>query len=225
MKRKGKPSKIGKPFSKGLHKTAKVSHDLAAKVKAKPLLTKIMYTLLLILIFRIAATITVPGVVVPDKYASDSSSFLGIMDMMGGGALRNFSIVALGISPYITASIIMQLLQSEAFPAINRMSKSGPAGKRKINVITRSITLVFAVMQAIVLIQQFSSSQMGVIKLSDDFNKPIFKYVALPGILIGGSMFTLFLGEQITNRGVGNGTSLIIFSGIVAGLPNQFIYA
>lgn len=176
----------------------------------------------MILIFRIGASITMPGIELTDKFkngASDSSSFLGIMDMMGGGALKNFSIVALGISPYITASIIVQLLTSEAFPPLNRLSKSGPAGKRKINIISRCITLVFAIIQAITLIQQLGS---GNLVLHDSMNTPVFKYFAIPMILVAGSMFTLFLGEQITNKGVGNGTSLIIFSGIAVNLPYQF---
>ncbi|MCP4356268.1 MAG: hypothetical protein GY793_11735 [Proteobacteria bacterium] len=102
------------------------------------MLTKILYTLLLLLIFRIAATITVPGVQGFDSNsATDPSSFLGLMDMMGGGAIKRFSIVALGISPYITASILMTILQSEFFPPIYRLANSGAAGRRKINIITR----------------------------------------------------------------------------------------
>ena len=196
-----------------------------AALKSKPLLTKILYTLLLILIFRIAASITTPGVHVKDNFANDSSSFLGIMDMMGGGTLRNFSIVALGISPYITASIIMTLLQSEVFPPIYRLARSGPAGKRKINIITRILTLFFAIVTAITFLQQFSNSQMSLIELMPQFETPLYKYFVLPIILVGGSMFVLFLGEQITNKGVGNGTSLIIFSGIVVKLPSMFANA
>lgn len=191
--------------------------------KAKPLLTRILYTVLLILIFRIAASITTPGVSVNSSFAKDSSSFMGIMNMMGGGTLKNFSIVALGISPYITASIIMQLLQSEAFPPVYRLARSGPAGKRKINIITRCVTLVFAILSAITMIQQFSSrTGGGMIQLASHFDTPVFKFFVLPMILIGGSMFTLFLGEQITNRGIGNGTSLIIFSGIAVDIPAKF---
>lgn len=139
--------------------------------------------------------------------------------MMGGGALKNFSIVALGISPYITASIIMTLLQSEVFPPIYRLARSGPQGKRKINIITRSITLVFAIIQAITIIQQLSG---GLVTLNAPFNEPLYKFFALPVILLAGSLFTLFLGEEITKKGVGNGTSLIIFSGIGATLPTKF---
>ena len=189
-------------------------------MRKKPILKKIIYTILLIAIFRVAASITTPGVSVSSNFANDSSSFVGIMDMMGGGALKSFSIVALGISPYITASIIMTLLKSEVFPPIYRMAKSGPAGQRKLNVITRVITIVFAIIQAITIIQQLSNGVL--VQLKPPFNTTVYKYFALPVILLAGSLFTLFLGEQITKKGVGSGTSLIIFSGIAVNLPSKF---
>ena len=202
----------------------KIKNKITSVIKtinSKDLLKKIFYTLILILIFRIATSITTPGVIVKKGFGNDSSSFVGIMDMMGGGALKNFSIVALGISPYITASIIMTLLQSEVFPPLYRMSKSGPAGKRKLNIITRVLTLIFAIIQAITIIQQLSGSS-ALVSLKNPFNTPLYKFFALPIILMAGSLFTLFLGEQITNRGIGNGTSLIIFSGIAVRLPSKF---
>lgn len=189
--------------------------------RSKNLLKRVLYTLLLLLIFRLAATITTPGIVIKaSNWTDKESSFVGIMNMMGGGALSNFSIVALGISPYITASIIMTLLQSEAFPAFYRLSKSGPNGKRKINIITRVLTIFFAIIQAITIIQQFRS-QLNV-SLHESVDKTWYQYIVLPIILLAGSMFTMFLGEQITENGVGNGTSLIIFSGIAADLPAKF---
>ena len=206
-------------FKKSFFSLSKKLFELKNKVNSKPLFKKIIYTLLLILTFRVAATITTPGIFVPEGFGSDPSSFIGILDLMGGGALRNFSIVALGISPYITASIIMTLLQSEVFPPLYRLSRSGPAGKRKINVITRFITLAFALVQAITIIQQLYSNS-GV-RLSNEFDNDLYKMFVLPIILVSGSMFTLFLGEEITNKGVGNGTSLIIFSGIVVLLPSK----
>ncbi len=207
-------------YKKSLFFINKWFFNLKNKINSKPLFKKIFYTLLLILIFRIAASITTPGIYVPKGFGTDPSSFIGIMDLMGGGAFRNFSIVALGISPYITASIIMTLLQSEVFPPLYRLSRSGPAGKRKINIITRIITLVFASIQAITVIQQLHSNT-GV-QLVGEFNTNLYKFFALPMILVGGSLFTLFLGEEITKKGVGNGTSLIIFSGIVVNLPSKF---
>ena len=193
---------------------------LYRKVKDRELLRKILYTLLLILIFRIAATITIPGVKIEKNLAQDSGSLIGVLDMMGGGALRQFSIVALGITPYITSSIIMQMLQSEVFPPLYRLSRSGPQGKRKINIITRIVTFFFAYLQAITIIQQVTGN--GLVSFSNGLDTILFKFFGLPAVLIAGSMFALFLGEQITEKGVGNGTSLIIFSGIAAGLPAKF---
>ncbi len=187
----------------------------------KQLLTKILYTLLLLLVFRIAATITVPGIEkINSSSANDSSSFLGLMDMMGGGAIKRFSIVALGISPFITASILMTILQSEVFPPIYRLANSGAGGRRKINIITRWITLVLGIFQAITISKSFQG-QLG-FHINPKLDHGWFKYFGIPAILLAGSMFSLFLGEQITAKGVGNGTSLIIFSGVAVGLPAKF---
>ena len=190
-------------------------------LKSKPLLKKIIFTIIVIILYRIAATITIPGVIVASGFAQDSSSFLGIINLLGGGGLARLSIVALGISPFITASIIMQLFQSEAFPPLYRLAKSGPRGKRKINVITRVLTLIFAIMQAITLISQMTTNS-SLVSLRTGYDSDVYRFFILPFILVGGSMFALFLGEQITNHGVGNGTSLIIFSGIVATIPDMF---
>lgn len=134
------------PNSK-VYKSFKAVKTGYKKFRSRQLLMKILYTLVLILLFRIAASITMPGIELTQAYkdsSSDSQSFLGVMDLMGGGTLRNFSIVALGISPYITISMLMQLLTSDAVPPLKRLSRSGPAGKRKINIITRALTFVFA---------------------------------------------------------------------------------
>ncbi len=186
----------------------------------RPLMTKILYTLLLILVFRIAATVTVPGVRSVDSAAFDSaSSFLGLMDLMGGGAINKFSIVALGISPYITSSILMTILKSEFFPPLYKLANSGAAGRRKINIITRWITLIIGSFQAITISQSFVSN--NIITFIPALKTPWFTFFGLPLILLAGSMFTLFLGESITNKGVGNGTSLIIFSGVAVSLPGR----
>ncbi|WP_345775200.1 preprotein translocase subunit SecY [Mycoplasma sp. ATU-Cv-508] len=176
-----------------------------------------LYTILLISIFRIAATITIPIVKVNQDLVENSNSLIGMLNLIGGGALSNFSIVALGISPYITASIIMTLLQSEAFPAIYRLAHSGPVGKRKIAFTTRILTICFAIVQAMTVIQQFRISQH--VELLSPADNVWYQYLVIPLILLAGSLFSLFLGEQITSRGAGNGISLIIFSGIAADLP------
>ena len=188
----------------------------------KPTVKKILYTLILLAIFRIGATISIPGVKANSEAMTDNS-FIGMLDMIGGGALTNLSIFALGISPYITASIIMTLLQSDLFPALQRLGQSGPAGKRKINIITRVLTLIFAWLQGATIILQMTGEQGGgLISMDPRFAGNFYRWVLLPIILIAGSMFTLFIGEQITNNGIGNGTSLIIFSGIAAQLPGKF---
>ncbi|RTZ68652.1 MAG: hypothetical protein DSZ21_01365 [Tenericutes bacterium] len=133
------------------------------QLKSKPILKKALYTLLLLLIFRIAATITMPGVQSIGDSFKNQNSFINVMDMMGGGALRRFSIVALGISPYITASIIMQMLQTEAFPPIYRLATSGPVGKRKLNIATRILTIAFAFIQAITIVQSLNGGGLTLI--------------------------------------------------------------
>ncbi|MCK5867644.1 MAG: hypothetical protein KAG14_04525, partial [Mycoplasmataceae bacterium] len=173
------------------------------KAHSKPLVKKVIFTLLIILLFRVAASITTPGVIVQSGFGKDDSSFVGIMNLMGGGTLKNFSILALGISPYIMSSVIMTLLQSEVFPPLHRLSKAGPAGKRKINIITRILTLAFAVIQSMTIIAQLSGGLF--VHLESPFDTSLYKYFGLPMILIAGSMFTIFLGEQINKKGVGNG--------------------
>lgn len=200
--------------------TSGIFHRLYKRITSKKLLMKVLYTLLLLLFFRVLASITVPGITVTDAYrhnAATGSSFLGIMDLMGGGGIRTFSIVALGLGPYINASFVMQFLTSEAFPPLHRLTKSGPGGKRKINIITRCLNFAFAVPQAYGFIFTLSDN----LTYTAGYEVYWFKYIVLPAILVAGSFFALFLGEQITNKGIGNGTSLIIFSGIAVNLPSQ----
>lgn len=187
----------------------------------KELVRKLIFTLFLITIFIVAGTITAPFVKIVNASQLNQSAFFGILNIVGGGGLRQFSIVSLGINPFITASLIMTILQSKLFPPIQKMSQSGPLGRKKINVITRLLTLVFAFPQAIVLTQTLSREN-GFISIDPKFNTIANIYVLLPLILVAGSLFTLFLSEQITDKGIGNGTSLIIFSGISLSLPSQF---
>lgn len=175
-------------------------------------------------VFIIAGTFTAPGVSLNDNPLA-TNSFLGILNLVGGGGLRNFSVVALGISPFITASLIMQVLQTKLFPPIYQLAQSGPVGRRKINLITRLLTIVLAYTQSISIIKLLRNSTGFGINVVESVNGPFFLYFLLPLILIGGSLFTLFLAEQITNNGVGNGTSLIIYTGIALTLPSKFLYA
>lgn len=193
--------------------------------KNKTILRRALFTLLILVIFRIAATITMPGVKLNSGNVNTGSvsSFLGLLNLLGGGGIAKFSIVALGISPYITASIIIQLLSTDAFPAVARLAKGGTAGRRKLNIITRWITIFLAVPQAIALSATLVNDSTGNFTFTTVLGSGLVaKYAFVTLIMIAGSLFALFLGEQITDKGVGNGTSLIIFSGIAVNLPSHF---
>ena len=211
--------KLWKPFSKLYLPIKKRFTKLQKAFKSRVLLRRILFTLLILTIFKIASTITIPGVSV-HEVNSNENSLVGVLDLISGGGLKNLSIVALGISPYITSSIIMQLLSTEAFPPLYRLSRSGPNGKRKINIITRCLTFCFAYLQAVAISQSFELSSW--ISLSPKLYSWPFQFLVIPIIMVAGSMFSLFLGEQITNRGIGNGTSLIIFVGIASSIIGKF---
>ncbi|WP_337899399.1 preprotein translocase subunit SecY [Mesomycoplasma ovipneumoniae] len=191
--------------------------------KEKVLARKIIFTFFLLVIFIVCGTITIPGLRLL-QFQIDTNSFLGIINTVGGGGLLNFSVVALGISPFITSSLFMLIAQTKIFPPIHRLSQSGPAGRRKINIITRFLTLLVALIQAIVLIRTvILNESFGFVRL--EITSAAYVWFVLPLILVAGSLFSLFLAEQITDKGVGNGTSLLIFSGIIVGLPQRFRHA
>lgn len=185
---------------------------------------RICYTIGLLILFVVAGTFTAPGVNIGSQ-ALASNSFLGVLDLVGGGGLRRFSVVALGISPFITASLIMQVLQTKLFPPVHQLSQMGPLGRRKINIITRLLTIFLSYTQAISVINLLKNTSGVGITVQPQLDTVSFNYVSLPLILMAGSLFSLFLAEQITKNGVGNGTSLIIYTGIALSLPNQFIHA
>lgn len=210
-------------FDKASNGYIKAKHHITLVYKDKVLLRKIFYTFFLLTIFVICGTITIPRLKLLN-FQLDNNSFLGIINTVGGGGLLNFSIVALGIGPFITASLIMMIAQTKLVPPIHRLSQSGPHGRRKINIITRTLTLIIALVQALILVRTvITNTQLRFVTIED--NSFGYLYIGLPLILVAGSMFTLFLSEQITDKGVGNGTSLIIFSGIAIGLPRRFHYA
>ncbi|KKB27069.1 Preprotein translocase secY subunit [Mycoplasmopsis meleagridis] len=192
----------------------------------KDLLKKIFFTLFLLTIYILATTIQAPFVRIRNSNLINEDAFLNTLNLVGGGGLRNFSLVALGISPFINASLIMSLLQTRAVPVLYKLSQSGPQGRRKINVITRILTLVIAYPQAVLLTQSLGAGNnpfIQFIPLNNDSNlQNLTVYFLLPIILISASLFSLFLAEEITNKGIGNGTSLIIFVGISFQLPAQF---
>lgn len=173
----------------------------------KDLRKRILFTLGALLIFIVGTTLRVPGT----QDITKSLGFLDLINAMGGGALRNFSIFALGVSPYISASIIIQLLQMDIIPYFTELSKEGPVGRRKLNQITRYIGIAFAFLQG----YAFSYAFMG--------NASPFDHLYVAVILTAGTAFCLWLGDQITQKGIGNGISLMIMAGMIATLPQTFI--
>ncbi|VEU63794.1 preprotein translocase subunit SecY (plasmid) [Mesomycoplasma conjunctivae] len=189
----------------------------------KEITKKLLYTLLLLSIYILMTTIKAPFVKLSDVNINDDP-FLNTLNLVGGGGLKNFSLAALGISPFINASLIMSLLQTKLFPPIQKLSQSGPQGRRKLNIITRILTLFIAFPQAILLTKSLSLGDNPFIGFTPIQKLPreVTIYLILPLILIGGSLFSLFIAEQITDKGLGNGTSLIIFVGIAFQLQSQF---
>lgn len=176
---------------------------------------RLMFVLIGILVFRIGAHIPVPGINpqrLADLFRHESGGILGMFNMFSGGALQRLTVFALGVMPYISSSIIMQLF-SVVFPKLEQLKKEGEAGRRKINQYTRYGTLALAAFQA-VGISKWLASQGIVIDPNLSF------YFIATLTLVTGTMFLMWLGEQMTERGIGNGISLIIFSGIVARFPS-----
>lgn len=189
----------------------------ASKSGLGELKNRILFLLGAIIVFRIGAHIPVPGID-PAKLASffseNANNVFGLFNMFSGGALQRFTLFALGIMPYISASIIMQLL-TVVSPQLEQLKKEGEAGRRKINQYTRYATLALATFQSIGFAHYLASQ--GIALFSG-----IGFYIVVTLTLVTGTMFLMWLGEQITERGIGNGISMIIFAGIVAGLPTAF---
>ena len=177
--------------------------------------TRLRFLFLAIIVYRIGTHIPVPGID-PDRLSSlfgqNQGTVLGLFNMFSGGALERMSIFALGIMPYISASIIMQLM-SAVSPQLEQLKKEGEAGRRKITQYTRYGTLILATVQATGM--SFGLAGQGLAYIIG----PMF-YVSAIVSLVTGSIFLMWLGEQITERGIGNGISMLIFAGIVAGLPS-----
>jgi preprotein translocase subunit SecY len=190
--------------------------------KLPDLRRKILFTLAMLVAYRFAAHVPVPGVNTEAlKQMFQSNQLLGLLDMFSGGAMSSFSVVALGVYPYITATIIMQLLMP-LIPPLERLSQEGEAGQAKVNQIMHIITVPLAALQAISQIAMFSRGSVPVIEgfnlLSADTFVPSLATVIT---LTAGTMFAVWLGELITEQGVGNGISIIIFGGIVARIPER----
>jgi preprotein translocase subunit SecY len=178
------------------------------------LFARLRFVLLAIIVYRIGTHIPVPGID-PAQLAAlfnqNQGTILGLANMFSGGALERMSILALGIMPYISASIIMQLM-SAVTPQLEALKKEGESGRRKISQYTRYLTVVLAIIQA-------TGMTVGMANQGMSYDTSIVFYVIAITSLVTGAVFMMWLGEQITEKGVGNGISLLIFAGIVAGLP------
>jgi len=187
--------------------------------KSAELRNRILFVLFALVVFRAGAHITIPGVdpkVMAEVFAQQRGGILDMFNMFGGGALSRMSLFALGVMPYISASIIVQLM-SHVLPSLEQLRKEGETGRRKITRITRYGTLLLATVQSVGVCTALQGQSMGGQPLV--FNAGV-GFIATAAItLITGTMFLMWLGEQITERGIGNGISILIFAGIVAGLP------
>jgi preprotein translocase subunit SecY len=203
-----------------------VASSIANIAKIPELRKRIAFTLALLAVYRVGIFVSTPGAnraVMKQVMRASSGTFLGLFNMFSGGALEQLSIFALGIMPYISASIILQLL-TVVVPALERLQKEGQQGQKKINQYTRYGTIVLSLVQSFFIARYF-----------EGLNRTYGQYgtvVANPGLafelmtmmsLTTGTCFIMWLGEQITERGIGNGISLIIFAGIVAGFPDAVV--
>lgn len=179
---------------------------------------KVIFTLGILFVYRLGAAITIPSVSTGALSSSDATSgIFGIMNLLGGGTLERFSLFSLGVSPYITSSIIIELLSMDVIPVLSQWRKEGNTGKKKKDRVTRYVTLFLAALQGGVLTYAFDN---GYNILSDS---SIWTYIYVVLVMMAGSMLAVWLGDQITNKGIGNGVSLLIFTGIVSNLPTSFI--
>lgn len=195
------------------------SLNFSALSKATELKSRIWFTLLALIVYRAGTYIPVPGidpVALAAIFKAHTGGILGMFDMFSGGALMRMTIFALGVMPYITASIIVQLL-SAILPAFEALKKEGQSGQVKLNQYSRYLTVVFALVQSYALAVGLESMTVG--SGSAVIDPGLFFRISTTITLTGGTVFLMWLGEQITARGIGNGVSMIIYSGIVANLP------
>jgi preprotein translocase subunit SecY len=188
---------------------------------------RVLFTLGVVLVYRIGGHIPTPGIdprVLADFFANNANSLFGLYDMFVGGAFKRVTVFALGIMPYISASIILQLMGS-VFPYIHKLQKEGAEGRKKITQYTRYGTVLLSIVQAVgisVFLQSIVSPSTGIHAVSPELQG--VRFTILTAIsLTTGTILIMWLGEQITNRGIGNGISLIIFIGIVARLPDAIL--
>ncbi|WP_208559768.1 preprotein translocase subunit SecY [Marinilactibacillus kalidii] len=188
-------------------------------IKEKDVRTRVLFTLGILIVFRLGTHITVPGVNASALNELSSSGLFNLLDTFGGGALGSYSVFALGVSPYITASIVVQLLQMDVLPKFKEWAEQGEVGRKKLNQVTRYLTIGLAFFQAMGISYGFNAlTEYGLVN-----NPGPSTYLSIAIMLTAGTMLVMWLGEMITVNGFGNGTSLIIFSGIVARLPEDIV--
>ena len=189
--------------------------------KIEELRNRIGYTILLVLVYRLGSFIVLPGIdptMLEALKTQTADGLLGILDMFSGGAFSNASIFALGVMPYISASIVIQLL-GIMVPYFQRLQKEGESGRRKMNQLTRYLTILILAVQAPAYMANLHTQLPTEAFLLSGFSYTVFATI----VLIGGTIFTMWLGERITDRGLGNGISLIIMVGIIARLPHSLL--
>ena len=195
-------------------------------LRNKEIMGRIMFTILILFVFRIGAQITVPGVKITGDLQGylTSNNALALMNILGGGTIQTFSIFALGVSPYITAQIIVSLLATDVLPALTELKRQGQYGRKKMEMATRYLTLMLGAVQAYGIIQTLRSADASYIT----FNVGQYEwltYIYVIVVMMAGSMLVMWLGDQISVKGIGNGISMIIFAGIVCSLPTQIMTA
>ncbi|PCI35152.1 MAG: preprotein translocase subunit SecY, partial [Thiotrichales bacterium] len=193
--------------------------NLSISGKLTDLKQRVLFVIFGVIIYRFGAYIPIPGVnpeLLEKFFHNQSSSLFGLFNMFSGGALYRFSIFSLGIMPYISASIIMQILSSVS-PTLEELKKSGEAGRNKIMSYTRYATFVLALVQSFGISRYIASNGLS-------FVSPWQFYCISVLTLTAGSVFLMWLGEQITERGIGNGVSLLIFASIISGLPRAIFH-
>ena len=183
--------------------------------KVKNVRKKILFTIFIIFVFRLGTTITVPSINARNLDQLRDLPFLNMLNLVSGNALKNFSVFSMGVSPYITASIIVQLLQMDIYPKFVEWGKQGEVGRRKLNQATRYISVVFAFIQSIGITYSFDRlSSVGIVKSPSPST-----FLLIGAIMTAGSVIVTWLGDQITDKGFGNGVSMIIFAGIISSIP------
>src|ERR1700719_4650341 len=199
------------------------SMNLSASSKATELKSRIWFTLGALVIYRLGTYIPIPGIdpaILHEIFSSKAGGILGMFDMFSGGALGRMTIFALNIMPYISASIIIQLLTAVS-PTLEALKKEGESGRTKMKQYTRCGTVALAAVQAAGIAVGLEGMRAGT--ASAVIDPGLFFRLVTVVTLTGGTVFLMWLGEQITARGVGNGISLIIFAGIVANLPHALV--